>query len=83
MITEPNTRTDFFYVDNDYIEYLKRIETENRGYSCVPNVYYWNMLYRQNNMPCRFHRNLPDDIALQIISPEELAFLDKLESIEE
>ena len=42
MITEPNTRTDFFYVDNDYIEYLKRIETENRGYTCVPNVYYWN-----------------------------------------
>ena len=42
MITEPNTRTDFFYVDNDYIEYLKRIETENRGYTCVPNVHYWN-----------------------------------------
>ena len=31
MITEPNTKTDFFYVDNDYIEYLKQIETENRG----------------------------------------------------
>lgn len=49
----------------------------------LANVYYWNMFYRQNNMPYRFHRNLPDDIALQIISPEELAFLNKLESIEE
>ena len=49
----------------------------------LANVYYWNMLYRQNGLPDRFHRYLPDDIALQIISPEELAFLNKLESFEE
>lgn len=49
----------------------------------LANVYYWNMLYRQNGLSERFHRYLPDDIALQIISPEELAFLNKLESTEE
>ena len=49
----------------------------------LANVYYWNMLYRQNGLPDRFHRYLPDDIALQIISPEELALLNKLESTEE
>lgn len=49
----------------------------------LANVYYWNKLYRQNGLSDRFKRNLPDDIALQIISPEELAFLDKLASIEE
>lgn len=49
----------------------------------LANVYYWNMFYRQNGSSDRFHRYLPDDIALQIISPEELAFLNKLESTEE
>ena len=49
----------------------------------LANVYYWNMYYRQNGSSDRFHRYLPDDIALQIISPEELAFLNKLESTEE
>lgn len=49
----------------------------------LANVYYWNMLYRQNGLPDRFHRYLPDDIALQIISPEELALLNKLELTEE
>ena len=26
MIVEPNTKTDFYYVDGDYIEYLKQTE---------------------------------------------------------
>ena len=25
MIIEPNTKTDFFYVDGEYIEYLKNV----------------------------------------------------------
>ena len=42
MIVEPNTKTDFFYVDGEYIEYLKSVEVSNRGFTCVPNVHYWN-----------------------------------------
>ena len=42
MIVEPNTKTDFFYVDGGYIEYLKSVEVSNRGFTCVPNVHYWN-----------------------------------------
>ncbi|MBQ9673972.1 MAG: type III toxin-antitoxin system ToxN/AbiQ family toxin [Ruminococcus sp.] len=42
MIIEPNTKTDFYYVDGDYIEYLKQAETKSRGFTCVPNVHYWN-----------------------------------------
>ena len=42
MIIEPNTKTDFFYVDGEYIEYLKNVEESNRGFTCVPNVHYWN-----------------------------------------
>ena len=39
MIIEPNTKTDFFYVDGEYIEYLKNVEESNRGFTCVPNVH--------------------------------------------
>lgn len=42
MIAEPNTKTDFYYVDGEYIEYLKRTEEKSRGFTCVPNVHYWN-----------------------------------------
>ena len=37
MIAEPNTKTDFYYVDGEYIEYLKRTEEKSRGFTCVPN----------------------------------------------
>ena len=30
----------FYYVDNDYIEYLKKVEMQARGFTCVPNVSY-------------------------------------------
>ena len=42
MIIEPNTKTDFYYVDADYIEYLKKTEESSRGFTRVPNVHYWN-----------------------------------------
>ena len=32
----------FYYIDNDYIDFLKKCEIENRGFTCVPNVQYWN-----------------------------------------
>ena len=32
----------FYYVNGDYIEYLKQAEIEKRGFTCVPNVHYWN-----------------------------------------
>ena len=32
----------FFYVDGKYIEYLKKCEIQKRGFTCVPNVHYWN-----------------------------------------
>ena len=32
----------FYYVDGDYIEYLKERETQARGFTCVPNVHYWS-----------------------------------------
>ena len=40
MIIEPNTKTDFYYVNGEYIEYLKQAENESRGFTCVPNVHY-------------------------------------------
>ena len=42
MIFEPNTKTDFFYVDGEYINYLKKAEENRRSFTCVPNVHYWN-----------------------------------------
>lgn len=33
---------NFYYVDGQYIEYLKECEINSRGYTCVPNVDYWN-----------------------------------------
>ena len=32
----------FYYVDSEYIEYLKQIERRERGFTCVPNVSYSN-----------------------------------------
>ena len=45
----------------------------------LANVYYWNKLWRQQGSDQRFKRYLPDDIALQIISKEELDILNALE----
>ena len=42
MIIEPNTKTDFYYVDGEYIDYLKQAENDSRGFNCVPNVHYWS-----------------------------------------
>ncbi len=30
----------FYYVDSDYIEYLKQYEIRHRGFTCVPNTQY-------------------------------------------
>ena len=32
----------FYYVDGNYIEYLKEREIQSRGFTCVPNVHYWS-----------------------------------------
>ena len=32
----------FYYVDKDYIDYLKQYEISHRGFTCVPNVTYAN-----------------------------------------
>ncbi len=32
----------FYYIDNDYIDFLKKFEKEKRGFTCVPNAQYWN-----------------------------------------
>ncbi len=32
----------FYYVNSDYIEYLKNYEINRRGFTCVPNVCYGN-----------------------------------------
>ncbi len=32
----------FYYIKPDYIDYLKRIEYDKRGFNCVPNMNYWN-----------------------------------------
>lgn len=45
----------------------------------LANVYYWNKCYQKNNMNKCFHRYLPDEDALEIISKEELEYLDSLE----
>lgn len=33
----------FYYVNENYIKYLKNAEQNYRGYTCVPNVHYWNI----------------------------------------
>lgn len=33
---------EFYYIDESYIKYLKNAELEARGFTCVPNVHYWN-----------------------------------------
>lgn len=45
----------------------------------LANVYYWNTLWRNNGIGKRFHRYLPDDISLMLISQEELDMLNALE----
>lgn len=32
----------FYYIDKDYINYLKKYEKERRSFTCVPNAGYWN-----------------------------------------
>lgn len=44
----------------------------------LANVYYWNKYYKQNNIDKKFDLNLPEDIALQIISKEEYQMLKEL-----
>ncbi len=31
---------NFYYIKNEYIDYLKRVEIEARGFTCVPNTQY-------------------------------------------
>ena len=31
---------DFYYVKNEYIDFLKKKEHDNRGFTCVPNTIY-------------------------------------------
>lgn len=31
---------NFYYVSDEYIAYLKQVEKESRGYTCVPNTQY-------------------------------------------
>ena len=33
---------NFYYINDEYIEFLKHFEISNRGFTCVPNVNYWN-----------------------------------------
>lgn len=33
-------KLNFYDVDEKYIEYLKNIEIESRGFTCVPNIIY-------------------------------------------
>lgn len=47
----------FYHVKSDYIDYLKKYETDHRGFTCVPNVEYANrnkfvygMILKVNNM---------------------------------
>ena len=32
----------FYYITEDYIDFLKKYETAKRGFTCVPNAQYWN-----------------------------------------
>jgi len=35
-------KKSFYLVDAEYIQYLKEIELNNRGFTCVPNMEYHN-----------------------------------------
>lgn len=32
----------FYYANEKYINFLKKVEKQSRGFTCVPNVSYWN-----------------------------------------
>lgn len=32
----------FYYIQSEYIDYLKTYELKTRGFTCVPNAQYWN-----------------------------------------
>ncbi|MFR7819423.1 type III toxin-antitoxin system ToxN/AbiQ family toxin [Candidatus Pseudoruminococcus sp.] len=32
----------FYYIKEDYVDFLKKYETAKRGFTCVPNAQYWN-----------------------------------------
>lgn len=44
----------------------------------LANVYFWNKYYKQYNIDKKLERFLPDEIALKIISQEELNMIDNL-----
>lgn len=44
----------------------------------LANVYFWNKYYKQHNIDKKLERFLPDEIALKIISKEELNMIDGL-----
>lgn len=44
----------------------------------LANVYFWNKYYKQHNIDKKLERFLPDEIALKIISQEELNMIDNL-----
>ena len=69
-------------------QYFKCFNKRHKMGSCwvhrarsLANVYYWNKLYKQQGSEERFKRYLPDEIALQIISKEELDYLNELEAM--
>ena len=35
-------KINFYYVDREYVEYLKNYEIKHRGFTCVPNIQYAN-----------------------------------------
>lgn len=42
LLWRVNMQLYFYYVEKDYIEFLKNFEKEKRGFTCVPNVSYKN-----------------------------------------
>ena len=32
----------FYYINSDYIEFLKKYEKDKRSFTCVPNAGYWS-----------------------------------------
>lgn len=44
----------------------------------LANAYYWNSLYRSQNSAKRYQLDIPDEWALEIVPPEELASLKAL-----
>lgn len=44
----------------------------------LANAYYWNKLHIKNGNPARYRLDIPDEWALEIISPAELAMLKEL-----